>query len=229
MNRTPEPKDTTYDSVGRVYNFEDARKAYYSVTTMLSKTADHSWLDKWRERVGNAEADRICRAATNMGERFHKAMEDWYTSGLVYVPETAEEKIIHLAWNSATASLHKLQYEHIQSEIPLWSDALQLAGRCDALGYIEGEPAIIDFKLVKTIKPYDSYEDYRLQCTAYAAMVKERMDITCKRFIVVMASKDGGPTYLISDNPHKYFSKLRERIIQFRHLLEGTTDATPDK
>ena len=97
-----EPKDTTYDSVGRVYNFEDARKAYYSVTTMLSKTADHSWLDKWRERVGNEEADRICRAATNLG----------------------------------------------------------------------------------------------------------------------------GPTYIISDSPHKYFSKLRERIIQFRELLEVSNNAT---
>ena len=220
MKNLIEPKDTTYDSIGRVYNFEEARKSYYSVTTMLSATADHSWLDKWKERVGAAEADRICREATNLGELFHKSMELWLNDGIAYVPETPEESLVLRAWNNACGQLAKHKYEHLHSELPLWSDSLQLAGRCDALGYFDGEPAIVDFKLVKTISPYNSYEDYRLQCTAYAAMVKERLDITCKKFVVLMVPKDGSIPCCIVDHPNKYFSKLRERILKFREYLK---------
>ena len=217
--KTEEPKETTYNRVGRLYNFDGAKARYYSVTTMLSKTADHRWIDKWRERVGNEEADRICAEATNFGERFHKAMEDWLTQGLAYTPQSPEDYLIHRAWNNACGQLSRLRYRHIASELPLYSDALQLAGRCDALGYLDEDPIIMDFKLVKTISSYNSYEDYRLQCTAYAAMVQERMNITCKKFVVLMTPKDGSLPYCIIDSPNKYFSKLRERILQFRQMI----------
>lgn len=216
-----EPKETTYDAVGRLYNFNGAKDKYYSVTTMLSMTADHSWLDKWKEKVGEAEANRISREATNLGERFHKAMELWLTEAIVYVPETPEESLIHRAWNTTCGQLSRLRYRHIASELPLYSDSLRLAGRCDALGYMNEEPVILDFKLVKTISQYNNYEDYRLQCTAYAAMVQERLNITCKKFIVLMTPKDGSLPCVIIDKPHKYFSKLRERILQFRQIIEG--------
>ena len=46
-----------------------------SVTTVLGKTKDQSGLDKWRKRVGDAEADRISTLSMNRGTIMHRLIE----------------------------------------------------------------------------------------------------------------------------------------------------------
>ena len=46
-----------------------------SVTTVLGETKDKSGLDKWRKKVGEAEADRISTLSMNRGTVMHRLIE----------------------------------------------------------------------------------------------------------------------------------------------------------
>lgn len=46
-----------------------------SVTTVLGQTKDQSGLEKWRQRVGEAEADRISNLSMNRGTIMHRLIE----------------------------------------------------------------------------------------------------------------------------------------------------------
>ena len=59
------------------------------VTTVLSNTKDErsqAALDRWRDRVGSDEADRIRDEAAVRGTKLHKAIEDY----LIKQPQTLE-------------------------------------------------------------------------------------------------------------------------------------------
>ena len=46
-----------------------------SVTTILSKTKDQSYLTKWKDRVGHDEAQRIFNLSSKRGTAMHKFLE----------------------------------------------------------------------------------------------------------------------------------------------------------
>ena len=46
-----------------------------SVTTILSKTKDQSYLTKWKDRVGHDEAQRIFNVSSKRGTAMHKFLE----------------------------------------------------------------------------------------------------------------------------------------------------------
>ena len=46
-----------------------------SVTTILSATKDMSGLDAWRQRIGDAQADKEIREAINVGNLLHEYLE----------------------------------------------------------------------------------------------------------------------------------------------------------
>lgn len=46
-----------------------------SITTVLSGTSDKSGLEKWRKKVGEAEADRISQLSMNRGTVMHRLVE----------------------------------------------------------------------------------------------------------------------------------------------------------
>ena len=58
----------------RFYEVEGAG-TFPSVTTVLSSTGDKSGLDRWRKRVGEAEAKKIGEQATNRGTVMHRLLE----------------------------------------------------------------------------------------------------------------------------------------------------------
>jgi hypothetical protein len=49
---------------GRTYHTPDG--SYPSITTILGKTSDQTWLLKWKERVGEEEAARVSKVATDL-------------------------------------------------------------------------------------------------------------------------------------------------------------------
>ena len=63
----------------RYYNVEEGTQ-YPSVTTILGAFADQSGLDKWRKRVGEAEANRISKFSANRGTVMHQLCEYYILS-----------------------------------------------------------------------------------------------------------------------------------------------------
>ena len=59
----------------RLYKTPDGD--FPSVTTILDKTKDKTFLFEWRKRVGDEEANRISKEAAGLGTVFHKHLENY--------------------------------------------------------------------------------------------------------------------------------------------------------
>ena len=68
-----------------------------SITTVLGQTKDQSGLDKWKQRVGEAEANRISTLSMNRGTIMHRLLELYKP-----LPGTQEEKLADLKILAAT-------------------------------------------------------------------------------------------------------------------------------
>ena len=62
------------DGETRLYLTPDG-ESLPSVTTILSKAKDRSGLKKWRQRVGEKEAERIMRESAQIGTALHLYIE----------------------------------------------------------------------------------------------------------------------------------------------------------
>ena len=67
---------------GRTYFTPDGD--YPSITTILGKTATQSWLQKWKEKVGEEEAARISKEATDRGTLIHKYAERYFNKEEIF-------------------------------------------------------------------------------------------------------------------------------------------------
>ena len=62
--------------LGRFY-IDSKGKEVPSVTNVLSSTSDQSGIDKWKQRVGLEEAERILQESTSIGSTVHNALENY--------------------------------------------------------------------------------------------------------------------------------------------------------
>ena len=60
---------------GKRYYLDSNNHPVPSVTTILSATKDRRFLDNWRRKVGDLEADRIMRQASTIGTEMHQVLE----------------------------------------------------------------------------------------------------------------------------------------------------------
>src|SRR6056300_2066597 len=68
--------DTDTLPSGRTYHTPDG--SYPSITTILGKTANQAWLQAWKDRVGEEEAARISKIATDRGTLVHEYAERYF-------------------------------------------------------------------------------------------------------------------------------------------------------
>ena len=117
---------------------------YPSVTTVLS--ADPSKAEgirKWRERVGEEEANKISHQATQAGTAVHQIMEDWI---LGQEPKT-KPMPIHVAKARGLKNFAEIYIDNVMLvEGQLFSHELRTAGTVDLVAEWQGKPAIIDWK-----------------------------------------------------------------------------------
>ena len=63
---------------GRTYHTPDG--SYPSITTILGKTANNVWLQAWKDKVGEEEAARISKEATDRGTLIHEYAEKHFNN-----------------------------------------------------------------------------------------------------------------------------------------------------
>ncbi len=160
----PEMESHTADNGSRVY-FTPAGRAP-SVTTILS-TLPHPGLDEWRERVGEEEAERVSKEATDIGSAMHDMLEA-YVRGVEFEPKGIPEEKIAAKMFRAVRMLGLRQLSEVWGiEVPLYYESLY-AGRTDLVGVYKDKPSIIDYKTAKYFKKGEWIEEYKLQTAAYA-------------------------------------------------------------
>jgi ATP-dependent exoDNAse (exonuclease V) beta subunit len=187
---------------------------YPSVTTVLGQTMPEEKaksLKKWQDALG-ALAHKKTKDAADHGTAVHLLIERFLKQEELFQGEKFSPQNIS-AFNAL-----KLKLKNIEKlcglEVSMYSDVLQLAGRCDCIGVYRGELSIIDFKTSGRVKNSSQVEDYRLQLTAYAIMHNELFDTDIKQGIILMSSESGFPQeFRISLDD--YVEPLMMRIQEF--------------
>ena len=137
-----------------------------SVTTILAKTKDQSYLTAWKQKVGNETAERIKNLSSKRGTAMHKFLETHITgvgyddlTGLGQEAKAMAEKVIDVGLTPVE--------EYYGSEVTLYYPGLY-AGSTDLVCVHNGKDTVVDFKQSNRPKRQEWIEDYYLQIAAYA-------------------------------------------------------------
>ena len=154
----------TTEHGSRTYDIDGAKLP--SVTTILDKTKDKTYLDRWKAKVGNEEAERIKNYSSKRGTSMHKFIEKHITGAgyddLTEIGVQAKpmaQKIIDVGLTPVT--------EYYGSEISLYYPGL-FAGSTALVCMHNDKETIIDFKQANKPKREEWIGDYFLQIGAYA-------------------------------------------------------------
>jgi genome maintenance exonuclease 1 len=141
-----------------------------SVTTILSATQSdekRESLQKWKDKVGMFEAERIKNRAATRGTAMHSYLEYHLNGqGLLDLSDEGREAR-NMADKIIKEGLGDLQ-EAWGNEVVLHYPDLY-AGQTDLVGIYQGRDSIIDFKQSNKPKKDEWIEDYYLQGALYAA------------------------------------------------------------
>ncbi len=188
LNPHPGFKVTTYEDGRRTYSRSDV--GYLpSVTTVLGQKLSNGDLVRWRQFVGDEEADRISGIAKTRGSAVHKLCED-YIMGIDPHDEKAMPNVRPLY-----RQLKRQLDAHVEtiygSEFLLYSKKLNTAGRCDLIATWNETKSVVDFKTANEPKKANSAAmwQYFYQATCYAMMVEELHQIKIPQIVVLVATE----------------------------------------
>jgi len=195
---------------GRMYETPDGNR-YPSVTTVLGNRPEKKkGLAEWRKRVGEEEATRISTQAARRGTSVHRLVEDYLID--LKEPDLNEMPTAISSFKSIKKSLD-VNLEVIRGiEVPLYSDRLKLAGRCDCVGVWSGKNSIIDFKTSRKLKKESWIEDYFLQCTAYSLMFEERTRIVTEGIVIIISVDDYEDPQIFMKSRNGYINTLEQLV-----------------
>ena len=200
----------TIDGV-RYYTLPSGKKAP-SITSITS-FYNRQIFKNWREKVGEEQANKITKVATDRGTKFHDLVEKYLLNedinSLKNVLPTTKAR-----WIAARDALNNIDNIHAL-EKPLYSEYFGIAGRVDCIAEYEGELAVIDFKTSKKIKPERWLENYFVQETAYACMYYEMTGTPVKKIVTLMVADNGDVKVYEKRNKGEYIKLLTKYIKEF--------------
>jgi genome maintenance exonuclease 1 len=168
---------------GRRYIVGEGR-ALPSVTTILSKTKDMTFLKEWRANVGEAEATRITTEAAGIGTSMHNNLEK-YILGKEMAGNLISQILASVIIKEGLTKVNEIW----GIEVGLYSTELY-AGTTDLVGVHNGSPAIMDFKNSRAAKKKEWIEDYFMQLAAYALSHNEMYGTNIKKGVIMLATRD---------------------------------------
>ena len=203
------------DTTGRKYLVDNIKVP--SVTTILSATKDKKFLDNWRRRVGDQEADRIMRQASSVGTEMHQVLE-YYLTGQGYY-NAAEE-------GTKPRMMAKTILDNIVLD-EVWGNEIslqyknQFAGTCDLTAVAYGKPSIVDWKQANRPKKEEWVEDYKLQLGAYYLAHTANYGPIEQGVISICTRDLQYQEFRLSEADLKEYSeKFLERLSEFNKLQE---------
>lgn len=177
----PKLQKVTKENGERYYVTPEGNK-YPSVTTVLSEYKKKE-LKKWRDRVGNKEADRIKNFAAKRGTTFHTLCEN-YLTGKPYQDNIGGmfDKFIPIL--NRVKNIKCLE-QH------LYSDELKVAGQVDCIAEFDRCISVIDFKTSSKPKNEKHIWDYFMQASAYSYMFEDRTGLPVEDVTILISCETG--------------------------------------
>lgn len=192
---------------GKRYYVTPSGKKLPSVTTVVGAMKKQAIME-WRNRVGEAEANRISKLATGRGNRVHLLAEKYLNNEPIQwtreMPDAVE------MFRSLIKPIHRINNIHYQEQA-LWSEKLGMAGRVDLIAEWDGVLSVIDFKTSKKIKHRDDIFDYFAQCTAYSCMYEELVGKPIDQIVILMAVENEQPLIFV-EKVEDHINTLLEHI-----------------
>lgn len=206
----PKLQRETIDGV-RYYNVEGKEELLklVSITSVISHYKK-DFFNKWRQRVGVEEADKITRQATSRGTDMHTLVEDYLQNRNLSDVQPLSQHLFYIA----KPVLNRINNIYAL-EGSLYSEYLGIAGTVDCIAEFDGELSIIDFKTSKKPKPREWIDGYFVQCCAYACMLHELTGLSVKKFVIIMACEDGEVEVYEERDKEKYIRMLVQYIKKF--------------
>jgi len=205
--------------IGRHY-LDSNNNPVPSVTTVLSATSkSKDGIAQWRNRVGDAEADRIVKQSTDIGSSVHDSIEKYLNGDLWDIFENTENEFI------AKKIAHKFINDGLKNITEIWGLEVGLvldnlyAGTADCIGEYNSIPTLIDFKTAKKIKKRDWIEDYFLQGCAYANAHNVMFGSDIQQIVILMVDRDlVFQEFIVRPNEFKILTnKWKRRLIDFNN------------
>jgi hypothetical protein len=203
----PELTAEIVEGVGRIYTTPEGNR-YPSITTVIGKSSDQSWLDEWKARVGEEQVRKVSGQASRRGTAVHELAEEYLKNNPRYTKGHMPVNIS--SFNQIKPILDKHVNRIHGLEVPLYSDKLRVAGRVDCLSEWDSQLAIIDFKTSKRVKKREDIGHYFIQASAYSYMTYERTGLLPKLVVIIMMVDD--------DNPLVFVEKSKDWIEKFIEL-----------
>jgi genome maintenance exonuclease 1 len=214
---TDMPVDTLV--TGRTYHTPDG--SYPSLTTILGKTANNPWLQAWKDRVGEEEAARVSKEATDRGTLIHSYTERHFNGEYIWTDLKAEPLDVRQMTRDLISIVEPGVEEIWGQEQVLWSNKYRYAGRTDMVGVWRGQPAIIDFKTSKKSKQSTQIRDYFIQCCGYAVAHNEMYNTAIKH-IVVAITVDGKSPQLFEKAAPPFLYDLQRRRMEYDSIISSS-------
>ncbi len=180
-------------------------KHYPSVTTVVNWDK-REFFAEWRKNNPGKS-----KAILSRGTKVHKLVEDYLEIGII---PSQDDPVVNSMFTNLVSMVDELD-EVVTVEAALYSDLLQLAGRVDCVGILNGEHCIVDFKTSTKIKPEKWLTEYWCQATAYAIMWQERTGIPVPKIAIMMVSEDGKKK-LFTRNSMEFVPLLKDKIDRFK-------------
>lgn len=191
----------TSESGYRVYYTPEGEAS--SVTTILGELPNPI-IEAWRKRVGDEEADRISKEATDIGTFMHDTLECILKEETPPVPSNELEEM-------ASMMSKPIKMIGLRNVTELWGveEALHLsnvyAGRSDIIGQYKNIPSIMDFKTSKRRKPDEYLHHYKMQLSAYALAFEDMFGESINQGVLFIA---------IRPNEYNKFATLQLEVIE---------------
>lgn len=201
------PKLERIDGEPRLYITPEGAKLP-SVTSVTGFTTKDG-IQQWRNKVGEAEANRISKKASSRGTTVHNLAEKYILKDDKFqesykkaMPDAVDLfHKIRRTLNKTVTAVHAL-------ETQIWSDYLKVAGTVDCIGMYNGKLAVIDFKTSSKPKEEKWIEHYFMQTSAYACAWYELTKEPINKLVVIVANDVDSEAQIFEKTTYEYLNKF---------------------
>lgn len=176
-----------------------------SVTTVLSYF-DADSIQKWKDRVGEEESNRVRYRATTRGTAIHSLIESYLNNS----PQQIIRPDLQQTFADMRPALDRIDNIYCQESV-LYSD--RVAGRTDVIGDFDGVPSIIDFKTSKKTKQEKYITNYKEQTSIYGSLFKLNTGINIDQAVIIIG---------VDDEPEPQIFKLNKKDMDYHTRMFET-------
>ena len=219
---------TVRELIDNKRHYEIGTEKLPSVTTILAATQSDEKkesLARWKEKVGEIEAERVKNVAATRGTAMHTYLEYYLTGqGILDLTDVGQEAE-RMAKTIIEQGLPDLT-EIWGLEAVLHSPG-RYAGATDCCGVYMGRESIIDFKQSNKPKRDEWIEDYKLQLAAYALAHNEVYGSEIDQGVILMCTPDCFfQRFIINGKQFReYTDKWKRKVEEYYEGKNKTTDA----